>query len=82
MAEIEEVTGRQYDTINVVGGGCQDRFLNHLLVEETGKEVYAGPIEATAIGNLLVQMLRDDVFVDLNEGRRTIAKSFDVKKVD
>lgn len=82
VAEIEEVTGRQYDTINVVGGGCQDRFLNHLLVEETGKEVYAGPIEATAIGNLLVQMLRDNVFADLNEGRRTIAKSFDVKKVD
>ncbi len=82
VAEIEEVTGRKYDTINVVGGGCQDRFLNHLLVEETGKEVYAGPIEATAIGNLLVQMLRDNVFVDLNEGRRTIAKSFDVKKVD
>ena len=65
-----------------VGGGCQDRFLNHLLKEETGKEVYAGPVEGTAIGNLLVQMLRDGVFADLNEGRRVIAKSFDVKKVD
>ena len=82
VAEIEEVTGRKYDIINVVGGGCQDRFLNHLLKEETGKKVYAGPVEGTAIGNLLVQMLRDGVFADLNEGRRAIVRSFDVKKVD
>lgn len=81
VAEIEEVTGRKYDTIHVVGGGCQDKFLDRLLVEVTGKEVYAGPIEATAIGNIMAQMLRDHVFEDLKEARQVVAKSFDVKRV-
>ncbi len=81
VAEIETVTGRTYDTIHVVGGGCQDKFLDRLLVEVTGKEVYAGPVEATAIGNIMAQMLRDDIFEDLKEARRVIAKSFDVKRI-
>lgn len=82
VAEIEEVTGRTYDTIHVVGGGCQDKFLDHLLVKTTGKEVYAGPVEATAIGNIMAQMLRDKVFEDLKEARQVVAKSFDVKRVE
>lgn len=81
VAEIETVTGRTYDTIHVVGGGCQDKFLDRLLVEVTGKEVYAGPVEATAIGNIMAQMLRDDIFEDLKEARRGVAKSFDVKRI-
>lgn len=81
VAEIETVTGRTYDTIHVVGGGCQDKFLDRLLVEVTGKEVYAGPVEATAIGNIMAQMLRDNVFGDLKEARQVVAKSFDVKRV-
>ncbi|WP_337471914.1 rhamnulokinase [Mitsuokella jalaludinii] len=75
------VAGRTYDTIHVVGGGCQDKFLDRLLVEVTGKEVYAGPVEATAIGNIMAQMLRDDIFEDLKEARRVVAKSFDVKRI-
>ncbi len=82
VSEIQEVTGRVFDTIHVVGGGCQDKFLNHLLVETTGKEVYAGPVEATAIGNLMAQMLRDKVFKDLPDARQVVAKSFDVKRVE
>lgn len=82
VAEIEEVTGRIYDTIHVVGGGCQDKFLDRLLVETTGKEVYAGPVEATAIGNIMAQMLRDKVFEDLKEARQVVAKSFDVKRIE
>ena len=64
------------------GGGCQDRFLNRLLTETTGKEVYAGPVEATAIGNLMAQMLRDKLFEDLKEARQVVAKSFDVKRIE
>ena len=64
-----------------MGGGCQDKFLDRLLVEVTGKEVYAGPVEATAIGNIMAQMLRDDIFEDLKEARRVVAKSFDVKRI-
>jgi rhamnulokinase len=81
VAEIEAATGRLYPRIHVVGGGCQDRFLDALLMKATGKEVYAGPIEATAIGNLICQMLKDKVFADLPEARRMIAKSFAVEKV-
>lgn len=82
VAEIEEVTGKTYDTIHVVGGGCQDRFLNALIATETGKKVFAGPIEATAIGNLMAQMLKDKVFADLHEARKIVAKSFDVSEVE
>ncbi len=82
VAEIEEVTGKTYERIHVVGGGCQDQFLNALIATETGKEVYAGPIEATALGNLMAQMLKDNVFEDLAQAREFVAKSFDVKRVD
>ncbi|WP_294158329.1 rhamnulokinase [uncultured Selenomonas sp.] len=82
VAEIEEVTGKKYKKIHVVGGGCQDKFLNKMLADETGKDVYAGPIEATAIGNLMAQMLRKGVFADLTEARKMVAKSFDVKRVE
>lgn len=81
VAEIEEVTGKRFAQIHVVGGGCQDSFLNGLLQKHTGKNVYAGPVEATAIGNLMVQMLKDDVFEDLSEARQMVAKSFDVKAI-
>ena len=81
VTEIEEVTGRTFDRIHVVGGGCQDQFLNRLLQQQTGKEVYAGPVEATAIGNLMAQMLKDKVFEDLPEARQMVAKSFDVNEV-
>ena len=81
VAEIEEVTGRTFDRIHVVGGGCQDQFLNRLLQRQTGKEVCAGPVEATAIGNLMAQMLKDKVFEDLSEARQMVAKSFDVNEV-
>ena len=82
VAEIEEVTGKTYDTIHVVGGGCQDRFLNALLATETGKRVFAGPIEGTALGNLMAQMLKNEVFADLAEARKVVAKSFDVSEVE
>ena len=82
VAEIEELTGKTYSRIHVVGGGCQDKFLNALLATETGKEVYAGPIEATAVGNLMAQMLKDNCFADLHEARQVVAKSFAVSPVE
>ena len=82
VVEIEEVTGKKYNKIHVVGGGCQDQFLNALIATETGKEVFAGPVEATALGNLMAQMLKDNVFEDLSDARRIVAKSFDVKPIE
>ena len=78
---LEDITGRTYSRLHIVGGGCQDGYLNELTAKATGKAVYAGPIEATALGNLLVQMLAGGEFKTLAEGREAIARSFDVKPV-
>ncbi len=81
VREMEQVTGRAYSRLHIVGGGCQDGYLNELTADATGKAVYAGPIEATALGNLLVQMLAAGEFASLAEGREAIARSFDVRRV-
>ena len=80
VKEIEEVTYREYKSIHIIGGGCQDIFLNRLTAKYTGKDIYAGPIEATAVGNIVAQMRKSQEFPDLIEARKCIAKSFDVKK--
>lgn len=82
VKEIEDITHKTYNKIHIVGGGCQDIFLNRLTAKYTGKDVYAGPIEATAIGNIICQMLKEKDFADLVEARETIAKSFDVRKAE
>ncbi len=78
---IEKLTGRNIDRVNIMGGGSKDDYLNRLTAEATGKDVYAGPVEATAIGNILSQMLADGVFADVHEARKAVAKSFAVQKV-
>ena len=80
--EVREITGIPYTSLHIVGGGCQDDFLNRLTARSTGLDVYAGPIEATALGNLSVQMIATGTFADLAEARRVIARSFDVRKVN
>lgn len=79
VKEIEEITGKKYDTIYVVGGGSNAEYLNQLTAKHTGRRVSAGPSEATAIGNIMVQMLHDGVFKDLPEARTCVRDSFDVK---
>ena len=59
LAELESNTGRTYDKLYIVGGGAKNEFLNHLTAEATGKQVIALPIEATALGNLKIQMEAD-----------------------
>lgn len=79
VKEIEAITGNTYDTIYVVGGGANAGYLNELTAKYTGKKVSAGPTEATAIGNIAVQMLKDGVFESLPEARTCIGRSFDIK---
>lgn len=79
---IEEITGKSYKRLHIVGGGCQDQYLNLLTKRATGKEVYAGPIEGTALGNLMAQMLKSGEFKSLAEARSTVADSFAIKKVE
>lgn len=82
VQEIEAATGNTYDTIYVIGGGANAGYLNELTAKYTGKKVSAGPTEATAIGNITVQMLHDGVFASLPEARNCINQSFDIKNYD
>ena len=79
IEEIEALTGEHYSTIYVVGGGANAGYLNELTAKYTGRRVSAGPSEATAIGNIIVQMLHDKTFKSLPEARTCIGESFDVK---
>lgn len=56
LINLEAITGNSYDKLYIVGGGAKNQFLNHLTEEATGKKVIALPIEATALGNLKVQL--------------------------
>ena len=80
VRELETVTGKTYTSINVVGGGSKDGYLNELTAAAAGLPLCAGPGEGTALGNLIVQMIRDGVFSDLEEARRAIRPSFDLKE--
>ena len=79
VEEIEAITGKKYSTIYVVGGGSNAGYLNELTAKYTGRKVSAGPSEATAIGNIIVQILHDGVFASLPEARTCVKESFDVK---
>lgn len=80
--DLRALTGRDYDATNIVGGGCQDMYLNELTSKACGLPVFAGPVEGTGLGNLVVQFIHSGEFADVTEARAAIAKSFDVKRVD
>ena len=76
---IEEISNKQVDVINIVGGGCKDTYLNSLTEKITGKKVIAGPVEATAAGNIMVQLMYLDKNLDLTKARELIQRSFGKK---
>ena len=78
---LSALTGKTYTSLNIVGGGCQDIYLNEMTAKATGLPVYAGPVEGTAIGNLLVQMIAAQEFDSLQAARNAIKNSFDIKEV-
>lgn len=74
ISTLSYITGKTYTSINIVGGGSKDKYLNTLTAEATGLEVFAGPTEGTAIGNLIVQMISAGEFSDLAEARKAIER--------
>ncbi len=77
--QLEEIIGNTYDKIYIIGGGSQADYLNQLTAKYANCQVSAGPMEATAIGNLVCQMMQDEKFQDLREARSCVAdglKSF------
>ncbi len=77
LGELDGLLGRRVSRVHVVGGGVQNRLLCQMIADATDRPVVAGPVEATAIGNLLVQLLAHDGRVDLREVRRIVRDSFD-----
>lgn len=81
IAALEDMTGKHYTSVNIVGGGCQDMYLNQMTAGATGLPVFAGPVEGTAIGNLIVQMIAGGEFNSLQSAREAVKNSFDIKEV-
>ena len=82
IQELQSLTGKEYTSINIVGGGSQDMYLNQMTANATQLPVFAGPTEGTALGNLMVQMIRAGEFKDLADARASIKKSFTILECD
>jgi rhamnulokinase len=82
IADLAVLTGREYTSVNIVGGGCRDGYLNRLTADSCGLPVFAGPAEGAALGNLIVQFLVDGYFPDLQVARDAIRDSFDIEGID
>ncbi len=78
VSEIEEITGRKYDKIHIVGGGANADYLNRLTAKATHLPVFAGPTEATAVGNLCAQMIAGGELQDLTAARECVFQSFPI----
>ena len=81
VKEIEKISGKTIDTINIVGGGSKDSYLNELTKQYTGKRVLAGPVEATATGNIISQMMFADKELTLEKARELVKNSFNITEV-
>jgi rhamnulokinase len=77
---LEDLTGRVIDVIHIVGGGARNRLLNQFTADVTGRRVVAGPTEATAAGNALVQALGTGALRSLEEVRTVVRRSFPVEE--
>ena len=76
---LAQATGREIDQIHIVGGGSQNELLCQMTANASKREVVAGPVEATAIGNIAIQAITSGELSDLAEARELIARSFPMK---
>ncbi len=81
VSEIERISGKTVDTVNIVGGGSKDGYLNELTAKYTKKRVLAGPVEATATGNVISQMMYSKELATLEEARELVKKSFNTVEI-
>lgn len=80
VREIEENTHQEYDCVYIIGGGSNASYLNQLTANATKRKVLAGPSEATAVGNIMAQMIRYGEFKNLYEARKCVLESFNIKE--
>jgi rhamnulokinase len=82
VESLEELTGRRFDEIRMVGGGSRNRLLKQWTADATGRVVTAGPAEATALGNIGLQMMATGAVGSLSEARAVIDRSFPVERFE
>ena len=76
---IKECTGKDYDRIHVMGGGTKDKLLLQMTAQSCNVKVFGGPIEATALGNVAIQLMSTGAIKDIKEARKIIAKGENLK---
>jgi rhamnulokinase len=81
LESLEEITGRRFKEIRIMGGGSRNRLLNQFTADATGRTVVAGPVEATALGNIAMQMLATGAAGSLAEARAMVEASFPTERV-
>lgn len=79
LERLDALVGRRLDTIHMVGGGIQNKLLCQLAANTTGRPVIAGPVEATAIGNILIQAMGLGYISSIEQGRQIVRASFDLE---
>jgi rhamnulokinase len=82
LGNIREALGKPFATIHVVGGGIQNTLLCQLIADATGLQVQAGPVEATALGNILVQAIANGDIGNLSEAREVVRASTPIQTYD
>ncbi|MGB9619611.1 MAG: rhamnulokinase, partial [Armatimonadota bacterium] len=79
IEDLDEMLGRKHEPIHIVGGGTQNKLLSQLTADVTGRKVVAGPVEATATGNVLVQAMGTGCVESLEEIREIVRRSFELE---
>ena len=80
--KLEEMTGRKYPVINIVGGGTKEEMLSQFAADASHRHVSAGPVEATTLGNIAMQAIAAGELSDMWEARRVIRSSFEIKEYE
>lgn len=81
LRQMERLTGKRFSSVNIVGGGSRNSYLNQACANACGLPVFAGPAEGTALGNLIVQFIQSGELADLPSARAAVARSFDIEEV-
>lgn len=76
LEQMENLTGNRFEGLHMVGGGIQNEMLSQFTANALGRSVWAGPVEASAIGNMLTQLVALGKFDNLREARKLVARSF------
>jgi rhamnulokinase len=80
LEDLERITGRHLRVIRVVGGGCLNPVLCQMTADACGREVVAGPVEAAALGNAMVQAVATGHMKDLSEGQAALSQSVELRR--